>query len=593
MKKRGLIFKALAVIGIPALIQIVAFATLATQIELQNHEAKQAQHFSELKDCVADALRDMIKVTTNADWGHNVYFVSEDFQDTYQDYKGQLDKLRQLMKGSAEEALFAKQLKNSNEMEAELNDGIAAVQAGEMANLQNKADRLVERSRALVKELVDDSEHIDQICEQQKQEALGREQALRERVQQIILFFFLAEAAAVVCIVIWLNGDVNRRLQVLLTNSTRLALEQPLLKPVDGQDEIADLDAVFHQMAEALKQSTEHERAIIENARDMILTFDRSGVISGANTAVQILTGYFPDELIGQRAINLLVEEDRERFINRLEVHTDQEFEARVRGKLGEVLSLLWSVSWSDKERSFFCIAHDVTERKKAERLKQEVMQMVSHDLRTPLFTITAFLEMLSKGLFGQLTEKGQKLLNNSCQSGVYMETLIKDLLEMEKLESSDVLLSKQQCEVQNILIGASNAISGAANHASVQIRVDTTDATFMADRDRILQVVVNLASNAIKFSPANSTVTLSSRVRNGNIEIAVSDQGRGIRENDLPFIFDRFRQTESADGSKGVGLGLAICKKLVELHGGQISVASREGRGSTFSFTIPYNGMN
>ncbi|HEY9717566.1 MAG TPA: PAS domain S-box protein, partial [Trichormus sp.] len=335
MKKRGLIFKALAVIGIPALIQIVAFATLATQIELQNHEAKQAQHFSELKDCVADALRDMIKVTTNADWGHNVYFVSEDFQDTYQDYKGQLDKLRQLMKGSAEEALFAKQLKNSNEMEAELNDGIAAVQAGEMANLQNKADRLVERSRALVKELVDDSEHIDQICEQQKQEALGREQALRERVQQIILFFFLAEAAAVVCIVIWLNGDVNRRLQVLLTNSTRLALEQPLLKPVDGQDEIADLDAVFHQMAEALKQSTEHERAIIENARDMILTFDRSGVISGANTAVQILTGYFPDELIGQRAINLLVEEDRERFINRLEVHTDQEFEARVRGKLG------------------------------------------------------------------------------------------------------------------------------------------------------------------------------------------------------------------------------------------------------------------
>jgi signal transduction histidine kinase len=256
-------------------------------------------------------------------------------------------------------------------------------------------------------------------------------------------------------------------------------------------------------------------------------------------------------------------------------------------------LSLLWSVSWSDKERSFFCIAHDVTERKKAERLKQEVMQMVSHDLRTPLFTITAFLEMLSKGLFGQLTEKGQKLLNNSCQSGVYMETLIKDLLEMEKLESSDVLLSKQQCEVQNILIGASNAISGAANHASVQIRVDTTDATFMADRDRILQVVVNLASNAIKFSPANSTVTLSSRVRNGNIEIAVSDQGRGIRENDLPFIFDRFRQTESADGSKGVGLGLAICKKLVELHGGQISVASREGRGSTFSFTIPYNGMN
>ncbi|HEY9716285.1 MAG TPA: ATP-binding protein, partial [Trichormus sp.] len=459
--------------------------------------------------------------------------------------------------------------------------------------LQNKADRLVERSRALVKELVDDSEHIDQICEQQKQEALGREQALRDRVQQIILFFFLAEAAAVVCIVIWLNGDVNRRLQVLLANSTRLALEQPLLKRVDGRDEIADLDEVFHQMADALKQSTEHERAIIENARDMILTFDRTGMITGANTAVQILTGYFPDELIGQRAINLLVEDDRALFVNRLEVRTDQEFEARLRGKLGEVLSLLWSVSWSDKERSFFCIAHDVTERKKAERLKQEVMQMVSHDLRTPLFTITAFLEMLSKGLFGQLTEKGQKLLNNSCQSGVYMETLIKDLLEMEKLESSDVLLSKQQCEVQNILIGASNAISGAANHASVQIRVDTTDATFMADRDRILQVVVNLASNAIKFSPANSTVTLSSRVRNGNIEIAVSDQGRGIRENDLPFIFDRFRQTESADGSKGVGLGLAICKKLVELHGGQISVASREGRGSTFSFTIPYNGMN
>jgi signal transduction histidine kinase len=156
------------------------------------------------------------------------------------------------------------------------------------------------------------------------------------------------------------------------------------------------------------------------------------------------------------------------------------------------------------------------------------------------------------------------------------------------------------------------------ASFSRVQVQVLPTQAKFMADRDRVLQVLLNLTSNAIKFSPPGTTVTLAGRVLNSTesktdqsnnaatsarvntavsltgrqsnsvIEISVTDQGRGIRQRDLPFIFDRFRQTESEDRHKGSGLGLTICKKLVELHGGEISVSSEEGRGSTFRFTIP-----
>lgn len=587
MLRRGLIVKALAVIAVPTVIQAIAFVALASQTRMVQAEANQAKYYMELNDAVSSSLRDLVKMASDADWGGQAYFISEEFADVRRDLKDSLKRLRELLHDTPEEKPLSRLIVAADRLQAELADLIEKVQYGQATD--KEFPRAMDSARAFMKLLVIDSQHINELSQQQKDKSLAEEKALRERTQQSLLFFIFAECSLTLFVVVWLKRDVNRRLQVLLENSNRLAINRPLLEKVTGSDEISELDGIFHEMADALRQSVNKERAITQNARDVILSLDVQGIITTMNNASLSVFGFEPDELIGLRLVDQILSDDQERFKSAVKVLNDQEFEARLLTKSGRVLDVLWSLSWSEKERLFFCIAHDVTERKNAERLRQEVLQMVSHDLKTPLFTMTAFLEMLQKGMFGEISDKGQKLLANSCESGDYMQTLIRDLLDIERLESSSVALDLQECSPAEVLTAAATAVSAMATHAGVTLQVQSVQSMMIADSDRILQIILNLTANAIKFSPPSTTVTLSATASNGKVEFSVADQGRGIRQSDLPFIFDRFRQTEKSDRQKGgSGLGLAICKKLVELHGGEIGVRSQEGKGSVFRFTIP-----
>ncbi len=222
--------------------------------------------------------------------------------------------------------------------------------------------------------------------------------------------------------------------------------------------------------------------------------------------------------------------------------------------------------------------------------MKQEVVAMITHDLRTPLSTIRNFLEMLDADMYGDLSEKGKKMLTLADRNSARMLSLINDLLDVEKIKAGMMELNIEDTDLAYALEQCAQSVGSLADANNIKIDIVTEPILVKADEDRLARVITNLLSNAIKFSPAGSTITLSAKRTSQFAEVSIKDQGRGIPEEMLDTIFERFTQVMDTDSRAkgGSGLGLAICKALVEMHGGTLSVVSPYGQGTTFTFTLP-----
>lgn len=237
-----------------------------------------------------------------------------------------------------------------------------------------------------------------------------------------------------------------------------------------------------------------------------------------------------------------------------------------------------------------FAVAHDITVRKEIERVKQEFVAMVSHDLRTPLTSIQGFLALLDTGMYGDLNEYGRESRTLADDNVRRLIALINDLLDIEKLESGNLQMEIGQTSLAEVFTRSVNSVAGFASLHHVEIEVVPTTVSIMADPDRLVQVMVNLISNAVKFSPENGHVAVAVEDMEDWTRITVRDSGCGVPKQFHNAVFERFQQVSIADAKLkgGSGLGLAICKAIVEGHQGVIGVDSEEGEGSTFWFKIP-----
>jgi signal transduction histidine kinase len=206
-------------------------------------------------------------------------------------------------------------------------------------------------------------------------------------------------------------------------------------------------------------------------------------------------------------------------------------------------------------------------------------------------------LSLLEAEAYGQLSDNGHEKLAAAEANVDRLIGLVNGLLDLEKMESGKLDLDCEPCPVSLIIKAALGAVSGFAEQQGVRLEVPASigsggDYVVHADKDRIVQVVINLISNAVKFSPKGGLVSLRVTPSGDFVRLSIVDQGRGIPPNMRDAIFDRFKQVEVADAKikGGSGLGLAICKAIVERHGGVIGVDSIEGQGSTFWFTLPKN---
>jgi signal transduction histidine kinase len=227
-------------------------------------------------------------------------------------------------------------------------------------------------------------------------------------------------------------------------------------------------------------------------------------------------------------------------------------------------------------------------------RHKSEFLANMSHELRTPLNAILGFTQVLRERMFGEINEKQEEYLDDILSSGHHLLSLINDVLDLSKVEAGQVELvmapfSLTEALERGVVVVRERASS---DEVSVAIAADPDADIVEGDERRIQQVIFNLLSNAVKFTPAGGAVDVATARVNGEVKVSVTDTGPGIAPEDHERLFDEFQQADAGiEQREGTGLGLALSKRLVELHGGRIWVESEPGRGSTFAFTLPARG--
>src|SRR5262245_11040769 len=241
--------------------------------------------------------------------------------------------------------------------------------------------------------------------------------------------------------------------------------------------------------------------------------------------------------------------------------------------------------------RLFREIEQKSRELEAASRHKSEFLANMSHELRTPLNAVIGFSEVLSERIFGELNEKQEEYLKDIHASGHHLLSLINDILDLSRIEAGRMELDVADFDLPTAIDNALTLVRERATRRSIALRttVDERLGQIQGDGRKIRQVLLNLLSNAIKFTQEGGWIEVRATPVNGFLEVAVSDTGVGIAPEDHEAVFEEFRQVGTADKKvEGTGLGLALSRKFIELHGGKIWVNSQIGAGSTFTFTIP-----
>ncbi len=346
-----------------------------------------------------------------------------------------------------------------------------------------------------------------------------------------------------------------------------------------------------------LRESELRTRSIIESMPVGLLMLSDDGQIELVNPQMERMFDQHAEELIGRHVTTLFPK--TEEFL-------PQNFKAgavhKLIGRVREFTASRKSGAAFPAELTFinFNTASgprllinvlDVTERHSMERLKREFVTTVSHELRTPLTSIRGSMTLLAVGALGPLADPAMKAVKIAERNSLRLANLINDLLDIEKLEAGRMDMSFETVKLSSVCEKALESVRPYADQyaISLELRMER-ELEVSADGDRLVQVVINLLSNACKFSPRNDTILLTVTERGEDVEVAVIDHGRGIPEETLPRIFERFQQVEISDSKRkgGTGLGLAICKAIIEQHSGKIGVDSEFGKGSKFWFRLP-----
>ena len=362
-----------------------------------------------------------------------------------------------------------------------------------------------------------------------------------------------------------------------------------------------------YEAEEALHLATRQRELILESVGDGIYGIDLSGRLTFINQAGARALGYAADQLTG-REIHEVIHHS----------HADGTPYSKSSSPIlqgmrrGESVRLRDEVFWRQDGTSIpveysaspliengqisgMVVAfQDVSERRRLDRMKDEFISTVSHELRTPLTSLRGSLGLISSGALDKRPEKQRQMVEMAIGNCDRLVRLVNDILDFDSVERGKLALNRREVLALDLLRRAADVAHGAAGQVHIKFRIDAVPAAVQADEDRILQVLNELVGNAIKFSPPETLIRLTAqRVDHGLVCFAIEDQGRGIPPEKLEKIFERFQQGDASDTRAlgGTGLGLALCRSIVEQHGGHIWAESAAGQGSRFLFTLPAAG--
>jgi PAS domain S-box-containing protein len=342
-------------------------------------------------------------------------------------------------------------------------------------------------------------------------------------------------------------------------------------------------------------------RLVVEALPSGMIVADRTGTIVMLNAEVERLFGYERDELIGQSVDILVPAASRadhvrwsaEFMLNPVSRRIGSGRDLFGLRKDGSELPVEVSLNPLTTRNGAFvlCVIADISERKRAESRKDEFVTTVSHELRTPLTALSGSLGLLAGSAAGKLPDTAMRLLTIAHKNSQRLVRLINDILEVEKIESSDVVFLLKRVAIRPLVEQAIEESGAYAESLGVTVRLDplAADADVNADPDRLTQVVANLLSNAIKFSPTGAEVVVSIDVPADRVRVAVRDHGPGIPPHFKERIYEQFAQADAEARNKGgTGLGLSIVKGIVTRLGGSTGFEDAPGGGTIFYVELP-----
>lgn len=373
-------------------------------------------------------------------------------------------------------------------------------------------------------------------------------------------------------------------------------------------DEIGQLtlsiDYMRNKIQSSLEELTDKEkmtRAILETAPDAIITMNKDGVINSFNPGAEKIFQYSKNEVLG-KSINMLMPKDislhHNQYLKNFDIAS-----SRTLGKERELMGtrkngsefpveITINASIIDGKQLFTGILRDITERKKIELLKSEFVATVSHELRTPLTAIKGSLDLITKGMDLDLPEEADTMLILANRNVERLLTLINDILDVSKLESGEINFLYEKLKLEPFIKDtlAINQEYAKKYNTTFECKGCHKGITINADRDRLVQVMSNLLSNAAKYSPENIPVEIFTTINNDTVRVSIKDHGPGIPKDFQEKLFGKFTQSSSGDTRQvgGTGLGLNISKMIIEKLGGQIGFETIEGKETTFYFELP-----
>lgn len=418
--------------------------------------------------------------------------------------------------------------------------------------------------------------------------------------KQIALIFGSTIALGVVSVfslAIFFNRSTGLRLSKLIANARSMAAGNKPIESVGGSDELAELHKTYSDLHRSLSFLRERESAILDSAAEGIISFDPDYRVVDANRSIHVIFsscgGIKFGEAIAGRRLGSLFDTDSAKALER-EFFRARQTECREHLELEfydqnkELRSQSWSIVWSDSQEEYFCIVQDTTTKRRLEKLKEEFLAMVSHDIRSPLASIEMTHSLLLEEDLEPDIRKSVEIAHSSTKR---LLALVNNLLDLEKIEDASMEIEPIYRLVLPTVETAIDALKMVAERKKLRLSIEVPDGlSGYFDNDRVFQVMVNLLTNSYKYSPIDSRIRIKAWRGNGGFHISIIDFGKGIPPEKLEQIFNRYTQVSSRDHveHRGTGLGLAICKALIEKHGGWIKADSDGKHGSTFTFFLP-----
>ena len=414
-------------------------------------------------------------------------------------------------------------------------------------------------------------------------------------ITRVIIWGSVVAALAAAVLALQISTVIARPIKKLTAMSRRMAkgeLDQTI--QITARDEIGELADAFNRMAGKLNEmvallTAERDRigAIMSQIGDGVIVVNGNSEATMVNEAAGRILGISREDAAGRTFVELTHDYEINEILKRCLETGEQQMRAMETSHDRRYLRVI-ATPLKD-EGGCLLLLQDLTDLHRLENVRRDFVANVSHELRTPIASIKALAETLNEGAVHDPTV-AEDFLGKINAEADRLTQMVQELGELSRIESGQVPLDRMPTDIREVVQKAAARLGAQAERSGLTL--DTIIASdvrqVLADRERLEQVLVNLIHNAIKFTAPGGSIRVSAKPQGDSVLVSVADSGTGIPADDLPRIFERFYKADKARSGGGTGLGLAIAKHIVEAHGGRIWAESVEGKGSTFSFTLP-----